>query len=72
MDIRKIGYSRDNQENEPGVNCVAISIYDYTEKVVTAISISSPVMRFNEKEKFLHIELLKRSSGIVKEIRIWL
>ncbi|MGM7722352.1 IclR family transcriptional regulator [Metabacillus sp. Hm71] len=60
--VREKGYSRDQQENEPGVNCVAIPIYDYSKKVIAAISISSPFFRFNEKEISMHIELLKREA----------
>jgi DNA-binding IclR family transcriptional regulator len=61
--VRQTGYSRDNQENEPGVNCVAIPVRNYTGEVIAAISISSPAMRFNEEQKALHIDLLKKEAS---------
>jgi IclR family transcriptional regulator, KDG regulon repressor len=66
-EVRQNGYARDIQENEPGVQCVAIPVFDYTEKVIAAISISSPAMRFNEEEIFSHIELLKKESQFLSK-----
>ncbi|MBU8908200.1 IclR family transcriptional regulator [Desertibacillus haloalkaliphilus] len=60
--VRQKGYSQDNQENELGVHCIAIPIRNHTGEVVAAISISSPVMRFNEEEMAKHIEILKREA----------
>ncbi|MFC0561658.1 IclR family transcriptional regulator [Halalkalibacter alkalisediminis] len=61
--VRKHGFSRDNQENEPGVNCVAIPVKNYTGEVVAAMSISSPVMRFNEEQIQWQIDLLKEEAS---------
>jgi DNA-binding IclR family transcriptional regulator len=61
--VREHGFSRDKQENEPGVNCVAIPVRNHTGEVVAAMSISSPVMRFNEEQIQLHIDLLKREAS---------
>jgi len=36
----KRGWSRDDQENEPGTNCVAAPIRDYRGKVISAVSTS--------------------------------
>lgn len=38
--VRKNGYALDDLENENGVRCVSAPIFDYTGKVVAAISIS--------------------------------
>ncbi len=61
--VRHTGYSRDNQENEPGVNCVAIPVRNYTGEVIAAVSISSPAMRFNDEQMALHIDVLKREAS---------
>ncbi len=45
--IRERGYSVDMEETEPGVNCVAVPVFDYRTKVVAGISISGPVTRFS-------------------------
>lgn len=39
---RKTGYTVDNSEHEEGVYCIAAPIYDYTGKVIAAISVSKP------------------------------
>lgn len=42
--VRKLGYAVDNEENEPGVRCVAAPIFDYRNKVIAALSISGSVL----------------------------
>ncbi len=42
------GYAIDNEELDPGVRCVAAPIYDYTRRIVGAISLSGPSMRFTD------------------------
>ncbi|SFM12532.1 transcriptional regulator, IclR family [Gracilibacillus orientalis] len=39
--VRVQGYSIDNEENEPGIYCIAVPIFDHTNQVVAAISIST-------------------------------
>ena len=45
--IRHVGYARDNEENELGVQCVAAAIPDYTGRASYAMSISAPVSRMS-------------------------
>ncbi|MEC1715027.1 IclR family transcriptional regulator [Schinkia azotoformans] len=66
-EVREQGYAHDNQENEQGVNCVAIPIQNYAGDVVAAMSISSPVMRYNDEEMSKHISILKREAGIISK-----
>lgn len=40
------GYSIDNEENELGGRCVAAPIFDWTGRVIGAISLSAPITRF--------------------------
>ncbi len=47
--IRARGYAVDQQENEPGVCCVAAPIVDTLQGVVGAISISGPSLRIQEE-----------------------
>lgn len=47
-EVRKIGYALDDEENEEGVRCIAVSIPDYHKKPVYALSISAPVSRMTD------------------------
>jgi IclR family transcriptional regulator, KDG regulon repressor len=48
--VRRQGYAVDNQENEPGVRCVAAPIRDHAGKVIAAVSLSTLVTRVNDKD----------------------
>ncbi len=43
--IRAQGYAVDNEENEPGIRCVAAPILDSSQHVIASISISGPSVR---------------------------
>lgn len=43
VQVQKQGYAVDNQENEPGVRCVATPIYDHSHQTVAAISLSTMI-----------------------------
>lgn len=43
--VRALGYAIDDQENESGVCCIGAPVFDYTGKVVGAISVSGPASR---------------------------
>lgn len=47
--IREQGYAAEFEENEPGINCIAAPIFDYSGKVVAAVSISGPAMRMTSE-----------------------
>jgi DNA-binding IclR family transcriptional regulator len=45
--VKEQGYAVDNEEWDEGVRCVGAPIYDYTRKVVGAVSISAPSARMS-------------------------
>ena len=47
--ISKQGYAIDNEELDPGVRCVGAPIRDYTRRIIGAVSISGPSMRFTDE-----------------------
>lgn len=47
--IRERGYALDNEENESGVRCVAVSLRENTGRPRYAFSISAPVTRMDEE-----------------------
>lgn len=52
QELRKVaesGYAIDDEEVDVGVRCVAAPIRDYTRRIVGAISISGPSMRFSDE-----------------------
>lgn len=61
-EIRERGYALDNEENESGVRCIAVSLKDYTGRVKYAFSISAPVSRMDN-------ERIRQLAGYVLEIK---
>lgn len=58
--VRGQGYATDNEENEAGIYCLAMPIYDYTQQVVAAISVSTPLVNFTEEKKEEILTYLKQ------------
>ena len=59
--IRMRGYSIDNMEHEYGVTCLALPIFGADRRVVGAVSVSAPSLRFTE-------DVLRRNAQIIREI----
>ncbi len=65
--IRERGYARDDQENELGVRCVAVSIHDYRGKAVYALSISCPIYRLDDARVKKLAALMLDAAGCISE-----
>ena len=66
--IRKTGYAVDDEENEQGVRCVAVSIYDYNGSSKYALSISAPISRMcDARIRELAIDLMGAKQKIISE-----
>ncbi|NOY86888.1 MAG: IclR family transcriptional regulator [Deltaproteobacteria bacterium] len=62
MEVKEKGYAIDDEEWDEGVRCVAVPIYDYTRKVVGALSISAPSVRMTlEKIRKEYVPLIKKA-----------
>ncbi|PAE23725.1 IclR family transcriptional regulator [Bacillus sp. 7894-2] len=46
--VRQKGYALDLEENEYGITCVAVPIFDHLGKVIAAVSISGPTIRMTD------------------------
>jgi IclR family KDG regulon transcriptional repressor len=57
--VRQAGYAVDNQENEPGVRCIAVPIRNHKGQVAAAVSISTLVSRVEDQELMEFLEMLK-------------
>jgi IclR family transcriptional regulator, KDG regulon repressor len=60
--VSECGYAMDNEENEPGVACVAVPIYNHSGGVVAAMSMSQPVTRLNKEHMDETIAILKQAA----------
>ncbi|GAL06163.1 transcriptional regulator KdgR KDG operon repressor [Photobacterium aphoticum] len=63
--VRAQGYGEDNEEQEVGLRCLAVPVYDRFNQVVAGMSISLPTMRFTESKKEEFIKLLHASAAEV-------
>ncbi|MCZ8515092.1 IclR family transcriptional regulator [Paenibacillus filicis] len=63
-ELRKVadqGYAIDNQENEPGVRCVAAPILNHTGHAIAAISLSTLTSRVDDDQFAGYIDMVKNA-----------
>lgn len=60
-EIRKQGYSIDDEEYVEGLKCIAAPIKNYRQEVVAAISIAVPKYRYEEREESIGYPQLVKS-----------
>jgi IclR family KDG regulon transcriptional repressor len=59
--VRAQGYGEDNEEQEEGLRCLAVPIFDRFGRVIAGLSISFPTMRCGADTKSHYVALLQRS-----------
>ena len=68
--IRNRGYAIDNEENEPGVRCVAAPVLDPHQRFMASVSVSGPSVRVSRKRipelSFMVIETSKKITEALK------
>ncbi|KHD85067.1 IclR family transcriptional regulator [Heyndrickxia ginsengihumi] len=57
--VRERGYAIDNEENEPGISCIAIPIRNHLGEVAAAISLSMPAAKLTEGQIDHMIPMIK-------------
>ncbi len=63
--VRQKGFALDLEENEYGITCVAVPIFDHLGKVIAAVSISGPTMRMtDDRLDALKSKMVKTGQGI--------
>lgn len=70
LELEKVGhqgYAIDNQENEPGVRCIAVPIRNHQNDVIAAISISTLTSRVDDAELERFVVLLKQAASELSE-----
>ena len=68
MKVAEQGYAIDDEEFDEGVRCVAAPIRDYTRRIIGALSISGPSMRFSDER--IEKELVPLITKSVEELSI--
>lgn len=60
--IRQQGYALDDEENEPGVRCIGVPVYDEVGITVATIGISGPTIRITPRNLADFVEILWQSA----------
>jgi DNA-binding IclR family transcriptional regulator len=63
LQVAETGYAVDNEELDSGVKCVGAPIRDYTRRIIGAVSISGPSMRFSPERMEKELIPLVRKAG---------
>ncbi|MBM7691539.1 DNA-binding IclR family transcriptional regulator [Peribacillus deserti] len=64
--VRAAGYSIDNEENEPGIVCLAVPIKNYSGNVIAAMSVSIPASKAEETHEY-YVGILKECSSKISQ-----
>lgn len=67
--VREQGYGEDNEEQEEGLRCLAVPVFDRFGRVIAGLSISFPTMRCGADTKSHYVALL-RKSGLAISTRL--
>ncbi|MBB5442335.1 DNA-binding IclR family transcriptional regulator [Paraburkholderia sp. WSM4177] len=59
--VREQGYGQDNEEQEEGLQCIAVPVFDRFDRVIAGLSISFPTMRCGADTKQHYVALLKEA-----------
>lgn len=56
--VRERGYAIDNMEHEVGIKCVAVPVFGTDGRVIAAVSVSGPSMRFDDRTIETHAKTM--------------
>ncbi|PKH26914.1 DNA-binding transcriptional regulator KdgR [Enterobacterales bacterium CwR94] len=59
MQVKTQGYGEDNEEQEAGIRCIAVPVFERLGNVIAGLSLSIPTLRFDENRKQHYIEMLQ-------------
>ncbi|OBT13996.1 DNA-binding transcriptional regulator KdgR [Vibrio sp. UCD-FRSSP16_10] len=60
-------YGEDNEEQEPGLRCIAAPIYDRLGHIIASVSVSFPTVRFDINRKPYYVALLQKAGKRISE-----
>ncbi|WP_428943231.1 DNA-binding transcriptional regulator KdgR [Pantoea sp. FN060301] len=65
--VRAQGFGEDNEEQEEGLRCIAVPVFDRFGVVIAGLSISFPTIRFAEEEKSDYVAMLHQAARKLSE-----
>lgn len=65
--VREQAVGEDCEEQEEGLRCLAVPVFDRFGTVTAGLSISFPTIRFEEKRRDEYVEMLQSSAAILSE-----
>ncbi|MEZ9646369.1 DNA-binding transcriptional regulator KdgR [Vibrio sp. 10N.261.52.C2] len=67
QEVRQQHFAEDNEEQEPGLRCIAAPIYDRFGTIIAGVSISFPTIRFDEERMEYYVGLLHNAGKNISE-----
>ena len=65
--VKQQGFGEDIEEQEEGIRCIAVPVFDRFGVVIAGLSISFPTIRFVEENKTEYVAMLHRAARAVSE-----
>ena len=65
--VREQGFGEDNEEQEEGLRCVAVPVFDRFGIVTAGLSISFPTIRFSEERLGEYVKMLQDAARIISQ-----
>lgn len=65
--VKEQGFGEDNEEQEEGLRCLAVPVFDRFGVVIAGLSISFPTLRFSQQKFEEYIALLHRAAKAISE-----
>jgi len=63
--VRSQGFGEDNEEQEEGLRCIAVPVFDRFGVAIAGLSISFPTIRFSEESRQEYVAMLHRAAKTV-------
>ncbi|CAJ0793026.1 Pectin degradation repressor protein KdgR [Ralstonia psammae] len=63
--VRQQGFGEDNEEQEDGLLCIAVPVFDRFDRVIAGLSISFPTMRCGADTKAHYVALLQQAGAAI-------
>lgn len=63
--IKQRGYSIDNMEHEFGIKCVAVPVFNLSNHLEGALSITGPSLRFPDELVLKYAQILKNAANVI-------